>query len=226
MSVPSPSVPSDPPFPLTAKDHEILSLPPESFEPHTWSSLRDLIASNDLASLRRHPSDLRRYIRWTAATKAAYGSITAYICQERLHWEPLPPKNHNTNTNNENNDDDDGPHFPLSNPTHPLTSPHDFKILPNDWPYAFEPGITHLVVWLKHRLPVQQGAEEEGDLTPQARALVDAFVEERFRRKVGKERVMWFRNWTGLQSVRGLEHVHVLVRGVGREGVEALLVSA
>ncbi len=28
----------------------------------------------------------------------------------------------------------------------------------------------------------------------------------------GHDRVLWFRNWTGLQSVRGLEHVHVLVR--------------
>ena len=28
----------------------------------------------------------------------------------------------------------------------------------------------------------------------------------------GDDRVLWFRNWTGLQSVRGLEHVHVLVR--------------
>ena len=27
------------------------------------------------------------------------------------------------------------------------------------------------------------------------------------------ERVVWFKNWVGLQSVRGVEHVHVLVRG-------------
>ena len=30
--------------------------------------------------------------------------------------------------------------------------------------------------------------------------------------EAGDDRVLWFRNWTGLQSVRGLEHVHVLVR--------------
>ena len=33
----------------------------------------------------------------------------------------------------------------------------------------------------------------------------------------GNDRVLWFRNWTGLQSVRGLEHVHVLVRDASRE---------
>ena len=31
------------------------------------------------------------------------------------------------------------------------------------------------------------------------------------------ERVVWFKNWVGLQSVRGVEHVHVLVRGVSEE---------
>lgn len=34
------------------------------------------------------------------------------------------------------------------------------------------------------------------------------------------DRVLWFRNWTGLQSVRGLEHVHVLVRDAPRDLLE------
>lgn len=27
-----------------------------------------------------------------------------------------------------------------------------------------------------------------------------------------RERVMWFKNWVSLQSVRGVDHVHVLVK--------------
>lgn len=27
-----------------------------------------------------------------------------------------------------------------------------------------------------------------------------------------KSRVMWFKNWVSLQSVRGVDHVHVLVK--------------
>ena len=59
-------------------------------------------------------------------------------------------------------------------------------------------------------------------MTAKSRALVDGFVRRVFRERVGEggkgagEKVLWFRNWTGLQSVRGLEHVHVLVRGVER----------
>jgi len=28
----------------------------------------------------------------------------------------------------------------------------------------------------------------------------------------GRARVMWFKNWVSLQSVRGIDHVHVLVK--------------
>ena len=66
----------------------------------------------------------------------------------------------------------------------------------------------------------------EGFLTPDSVALVDRFVQRTFVEPLSSYRsednvargsdsadgrVLWFRNWTGLQSVRGLEHVHVLV---------------
>ena len=94
-------------------------------------------------------------------------------------------------------------------------------------------GIQHLVVWLKTRLETEEG--QEGDLTLGARALVEGFVRRRFvsegteesfreeadekKEENGEEgrssdKVMWFKNWPGLQSVRGIEHVHVLVRDV------------
>lgn len=82
-----------------------------------------------------------------------------------------------------------------------------------------------MVVWSKVRIPEQK---PDGYLTSESTALVEAFVRRTFveplssyRVKLGvagdfdagmKDCVLWFRNWTGLQSVRGLEHVHVLVR--------------
>lgn len=110
------------------------------------------------------------------------------------------------------------------NSTVPFTDPGDYKILLNDWPYGFTPDVTHIVVWSKVRIPEQK---PEGYLTPESAALVERFVQRTFveplssyRSKqgvaensgTGDDRVLWFRNWTGLQSVRGLEHVHVLVR--------------
>ena len=88
----------------------------------------------------------------------------------------------------------------------------------NDWPYGMTRDITHFVVWLKTRFDVEPTV---GDLLPQSRQLIEAFVQHTFVDMLEKcggagDRVMWFRNWTGLQSVRGMDHIHVLVRNVPR----------
>ena len=155
--------------------------------------------------MKRKPSDLIRYMKWTTQTKAAYGSITEFICQERLHWEPLPSSSCS----------DKGPKFAYKNAV-PFEDPSDYKILRNDWPYGFTPDITHLVVWLRTPIPVEP---ETGDLTLRSRRLIEDFVRKTFVEALAREgdtedRVLWFKNWTRLQSVRGLEHVHVLVRDV------------
>lgn len=105
-----------------------------------------------------------------------------------------------------------------SNPI-PFADPGDYKILRNDWPYGLAPGITHLVVWLRTPLPTSEG----GYLTAESRALVEDFVQKTFVERLAmsnagnldpKSQVLWFKNWGALQSIRALEHVHVLVRDV------------
>ena len=115
------------------------------------------------------------------------------------------------------------------NDTVPFTDPSDYKILRNDWPYGFTPDVTHIVVWSKVRIPEQK---PEGYLTPESVAMVERFVQRTFvdplssywsKEDVAEDantrhdRVLWFRNWTGLQSVRGLEHVHVLIRNAPKD---------
>lgn len=103
--------------------------------------------------------------------------------------------------------------FELANEV-PFADEKDIKIIKNDWTYAVTEGISHIVVWSKKALPVD-GA---GALTEEGRAIVEAFVKREFRDKAGEEvegeKVQWFKNTTILQSVRALEHIHVLVRGV------------
>ena len=182
--------------------------------PHTQPSAR-----NDLGALKRKPSDLRRYLAWTAATKAQYGSIMNYICQQRLHW-PLP-----TTSLAAGIESPSGPGrlVAFKNPR-PFAEPEDYKILRNDWPYGLEPGISHLVVWLRTPIPVKS---DEGHLTDESRALIDDFVHRTFVQRLAEDvsgrfsdpesHVLWFKNWVGLQSVRALEHVHILVRDVPEE---------
>ncbi|PYI34257.1 hypothetical protein BP00DRAFT_390670 [Aspergillus indologenus CBS 114.80] len=222
-----------PAFNLTEVDRQVLAQTDEEFILHDWEDLKSIIARNDLGILKRKPSDLHRYLAWSASTKQKYGSITNYICQERLHWA-LPDTTTTTISSATNTNKpgvtspntaagvpaDSGPVFPYNNPT-PFADPADYKILRNDWPYGLSPGIAHLVVWLRTPVAVDP---HDGDLTPESRALIEGFVLRTFVGRLAAERglfadsprdhVLWFKNWTALQSVRSLEHIHVLVRDV------------
>lgn len=194
----------NPPFALTPIDWHQLSLTDAQFTPHTWANLHELIAAHQLDELKRWPSFLKAYLAWTAHVKQKYGSIATYLLTQRLFWTPL------TETG--------AFEFEVKSKV-PFENEADYRILRNDWTYAVEDGISHIVVWSKNRLPV----DAEGDLTEEGRALVEGFVREEFRKKAGEkesekgEKVVWFKNTTNLQSVRSLEHVHVLVRGVNEE---------
>ena len=126
----------------------------------------------------------------------------------RLFWELLSPL-----------DSPDGPIFACKSQT-AFTAAEDYTIILNDWPYGISPEITHLIAWSKVRLSEQK---PEGHLTPESAALAQSLVQREIVDKLtavgvqdAEKSVLWFRNWTGLQSVRGLEHVHILVRNSPR----------
>lgn len=229
-----PFPPNEPPFALTEIDNAHLRLTDAQFQPHTWADLTHLIESGQLDALKRWPSHLKAYLEWCTHVKERYGGVLEYILRQRLGWEMVTDKrevngdakgghdsasNTKTKTNttstsgskSNSNEGNSESTFPTTHPA-PYAHASDFSILPNDWPYAVEPGVTHLVAWSKHRLPV----DAEGALTPAGFAIVEDFITREFRVKSGEEKkgekVLWFRNPRRLQSVRSLEHVHVLVR--------------
>jgi hypothetical protein len=64
--------------------------------------------------------------------------------------------------------------------------------------------------------------DARGDVTAESKRVIEEFVERQFVFTLAKEetigvddarkRIMWFKNWVSLQSVRGVDHVHVLVK--------------
>lgn len=173
------------------------------FPRYAWSDTSE--ASNRLEELKRLPSDLRRYIKWSQDIKARYGGITAFVVKERLLWTPLDTQNPT-----------EPPTFAYKHPV-PFANESDYMILRNDWPYGLAPGITHICVWLK--TPIETDPRT-GDVTVESRRLIEGFVNETFASSMdqvvgsgkGKDHVLWFKNWVALQSVRGVDHVHVLVK--------------
>ncbi|KAK2003395.1 hypothetical protein LX36DRAFT_687569 [Colletotrichum falcatum] len=191
----------DAPFPLTEVDKWVLSQTDEEFKKHDWEELKEIIKTNKLEVLKRKPSDLRRYMKWTADTKAEYGSMTQYLLANRLPkpWKapPFTPKS-----------------------LVPFEDPSDYRVLANDWPYGLGTGITHIVVWSRTIIATDP---DTGDMTPESRRTVQEFVDRYFVDGLGEggaERVVWFKNWVALQSVRALEHIHVLVRDVDAEVIK------
>ncbi|KAI5289914.1 hypothetical protein KEM54_002910 [Ascosphaera aggregata] len=174
----------------------------EDFVYMTWDNLKATIASNNLAALRRIPSELRRYRVWSANIKLKYGSVANYVVRERLHWPPVDDMN-----------------TQAVNPI-PFADERDYRILRNDWPYGFVKGISHMCVWLKNS---NIELKEDGDMTDDSRKLIEDFVQKKFIKRLesifddAPDRVLWFKNWAALQSVKALQHIHVLVRDVPEE---------
>ncbi|KAJ1337674.1 DUF3605 domain-containing protein [Microdochium nivale] len=191
----------DTPFPLTDIDRWVLSLTDEEFPYHDWKDMTDIIRRNDLSILKRKPSDLRRYMKWTSETKAEYGSMTEYLLCHRLPSAWGRP-----------------PFVPAS--LVPFEDPSDYRVLINDWPYGITADMTHIVVWTR---TVIETDNTVGDMVPQSRRLVTEFVRRFFVERLGpggEDKVLFFKNWVALQSVRALEHIHVIVRDAPREILE------
>jgi hypothetical protein len=123
--------------------------------------------------------------------------MTNYLLQHRLPWGSPP--------------------FAYISST-PFEEPSDYKILINDWPYGLTPDITHIVVWSKTPIATDN---KMGDMTDDSRKTIADFVKRTFVERLGDEsRVTWFKNWIQLQSVRALEHVHVLVKDATKDDLE------
>ncbi|PYI01427.1 hypothetical protein BO78DRAFT_17117 [Aspergillus sclerotiicarbonarius CBS 121057] len=190
-----------PPFELSEADKESLLMKEQDFTPHTWNDIKQVIANGDLSVLKRGPTDLRNYILWTRHIRAKYGSVIHYVLSERLHWEP-PVEGR----------------FPCVDSV-PFANIADYRILRNDWPYGTTPDITHLVVWLRTPLAV----DKDGDPTPESRQLIASFMQKTFPfARQRSDGLLWFKNRQKWQSVRAIEHIHVLLRGVDDDLVTSL----
>ncbi|KAI5861757.1 hypothetical protein GGS23DRAFT_130025 [Durotheca rogersii] len=180
---------------LSAKDRGIIGTPDAAYRRATWGEVRAMAAENRLDAFRRVPSDLRRYLAYGAALRREHGSVLAFVLAHRLRWPAAdvarPPRR---------------PLFPPVSPA--AADDPDVRVLRNDWPYGVDPRIVHLVVWTKFALPEDPAT---GDLTDDARAEVDAYVQRTFTSRVPPDRVIWFKNWRSLKSVHAIEHFHVML---------------
>lgn len=149
--------------------------------------LLTLVGINRIDLFQRTPSDLKRYMEFVHYLKKTFGSVIHFIQHERLQWASIQPSGRR----------------PFENST-------DYKVLYNDWPYGIDLDIVHLVVWTKFEL---EDDLVTGELTPESKAMIEAFVQKTFCGVggVSRDNLVWFKNWRSLKSVQALEHFHVML---------------
>lgn len=180
------------------RDVVLLSTPQPDI---SWSEACDIIARNDLAAFRRRPRDLRDYLLWKNGVEQN-GGVLAHILEKmggrwgvgKLQVES-PKENSSVNLSFTND---------------------NVCVLPNHFPYSFEPGIVHVVVWIRASSANADSAAEH--------ARIEAYVVNTFCEGLGlaRSRVAWFKNGTALQSVPQLQHFHVLLRDPPMDRLEQL----
>jgi len=199
MNVPFDERPTEcPPFlqNLGEKDVDILRTPDSEYHILSWPEVRKIIADGRIDLFQRVPSDLRRYMAYNYKVKQEYGSVMQFVLTHKLGWT-----------------------LPIEPSAPPFKNPKDVSVKWNDWPYGIDKKIKHLVVWTKFALDEDPKTDR---LSEKTRKEIDDYVNETFCSKLGKENVIWFKNWKALKSVHSVEHFHVMLYNPDPEFLEEI----
>lgn len=173
----------------------------------SWDEIKYLVLSNQLGQFARSYSEALRYKQQRANFKKQHVSSYKRLVCLQLKWAPeeyfKDPKILDSDIV-----------IALAN-AKLFADPSDYEMSKNEFPYNFEASVSHLLLWTK--VPIlSDPASEHGDLTAHTRHVIDEFIEKHVRVPFGidKENITWFRNWTSLQSIPLLSHVHILIKGL------------
>lgn len=166
--------------------------------PFTWDEIKLIVSTNKLELFARSYAQTQSYLDFKKHLKGNNLSIQQYLLDHELHWDPRELE-----------------------PDHRLFSDeNDVKILLNKFPYYFDKNVVHLCIWTKKSIPNDPNSPV-GDISPQTKRLIQTYIDKTFK---GYD-LVWFRNWSALQSVRAISHIHVIVKDIDQLHLEELLDS-
>ncbi|CAI4053106.1 hypothetical protein N7582_005641 [Saccharomyces uvarum] len=153
-----------------------------------WDEIKDIIESGELARLKRSKETTEKYHEHKRLTTGL--DMNQYMLQQ-LGWSSDEPQ-------------------PQDAVERAFSSRTLYVLRANDFPYSFEPGVVHLVLWSKIALPVHSPDKTVRDA---AQARLNAFLQAQppLRSLVSAGHVAWFVNYPALQSVARIFHAHVLL---------------
>lgn len=174
-------------------------------KPLQWNEVKEIVSEYRLEELGRSPEGLKEYHNFKASMQAKGISLTTNIFINTLHWLPV----------------DTDPHLSTEeavkriNYTDPrlFANPNDTCITLNDFPYWIKEPTIHLLVWVRSPMPPDPNSEI-GDIDNQTKKLIEEYVQETFVKGSGIDRddIIWWKNYTKIQSIKSIPHVHVLIK--------------
>ncbi|KAF2665377.1 hypothetical protein BT63DRAFT_377461 [Microthyrium microscopicum] len=168
---------------IAERDKVALAVHEEDFVPITWQQAKFGIATGNTDFARR-PKVLRAYRDSFVTINQIYATNLDYLKGE-LGWEDLRPS-----------------------AATPFGSLDDYQITLNGYPYGWDDGIYHVVVWCKFPLPDGEGTLH---VNKDSRDRIDRWVRVQWPTQASED-IMWWRNPVKFKSVPELEHFHVLLR--------------
>lgn len=195
-------------------------------KPITWEEINDFIATKELYKLRRSKEETIKYHKHKDFLKSQKVTILDYIFN-RLEWseselEQLNNLQYATNQQR----------LKII-----FTKDDLFKVTINDFPYYYDKHIIHLLIWSKVKIPIylddttdidmfdthSQNKFPETNLSTKAK--IDKFLAKTLS-KYGLEPINdynWFINYSNLQSVKAVSHIHLLVNCRSQDKAEFFL---
>lgn len=185
-----------------------------SARPFSWAETQWLVEQNDLSGLARSPKATEEYLAFKRTLRLTNTTVFKHLLTKLLQW--ATPEEVAGLADNE---------IRIASLGRPLfTEASDIKIILNDFPYYFEPDVTHMCVWTKQPIP-SDPISTLGDISPQLRARIEAYVVKTFVEGLGvsRDKLVWLRNWDALQSVKEISHIHVIVKGLLQQQLDKVL---
>lgn len=165
--------------------------------PISWEQAREYVYNGHLELFKRSPEGTAKYQKHK---ETLTGDISIAVCG-KLGWDPQEIIDLNT------------VRFP--NGTQKVeaafSSSNWFKTTINDFPYDFEDGIQHLLVWSKISLPLYDENSETIQNATYNRILNFLKYNLEVKYHLDSKDYLFFINYNNLQSVRGISHLHLLL---------------
>ncbi|KAI5954709.1 hypothetical protein KGF57_003732 [Candida theae] len=186
--------------------------------PFTWTQIQQIVKSNNLEMFARSEDQFRKYSKFKNDLSSNGITINDHVLKEELEWKQSDIRSQTATTPPQE--------YSTSNPQDLIFyNPDDIKIIYNKFPYYFEESVVHLCVWSKLTIPNDINSPA-GDISPLTKRIIERYLQKTFLEKgISKQDMVWFRNWSSLQSVRSVSHIHVLLHNVDDGILQKLLKS-